>query len=325
MATAAMPALAAERTWMGPISSEWTLPQNWFPGQVPLATDDALLSEDSVRKTVNVGAPGECAILRFDGADAYTLQGAGGLTVTGISATGFGTAVTHTFNLDITPSTAGDWTVGQFITFEHTESLVGSGDVNKTGEGTLVLSGDNGSYTGDINVTEGELQAGVGNSLGDNTNVDVGASGTLRIVSGEAFGALSGSGSVVLDADGEFNMANQTSTFAGTMSGAAMARKSGNGTLTFTGANIYEGGTEVRNGTLILENTSGSATGTGDVEVWDGATLKGSGSSDGVATVLLGGVIAPGNDIGIMTLGGVTINQTAELAIQLEGLTPGSG
>jgi len=47
--------------------------------------------------------------------------------------------------------------------------------------------------------------------------------------------------------------------------------------LALTGANTYSGGTTVSTGTLLANNTSGSATGTGALTVNSGATLGGKG------------------------------------------------
>ena len=70
--------------------------------------------------------------------------------------------------------------------------------------------------------------------------------------------------------------------------------KSGTGRWTLTGANIYTGGTVVERGTLIAENTSGSATGTGNVVVSRGASLAGTGSVSGAVTVQDRAYIMPG-------------------------------
>ncbi|WP_395352767.1 autotransporter-associated beta strand repeat-containing protein [Variovorax sp. UC122_21] len=65
--------------------------------------------------------------------------------------------------------------------------------------------------------------------------------------------------------------------------------KVGAGTLTLSGANSYTGGTTVAAGTLSVTNKSGSATGTGAVQVQSGATLAGTGTIAGTVTVANGG------------------------------------
>lgn len=72
--------------------------------------------------------------------------------------------------------------------------------------------------------------------------------------------------------------------------------KSGKGTLTLSGANTYTGGTTISQGTLSIGNTTGSATGTGPVEVNRG-TLAGTGEISGAVTVAAGtasAFLAPG-------------------------------
>ena len=64
--------------------------------------------------------------------------------------------------------------------------------------------------------------------------------------------------------------------------------------MTLTGTNTYSGGTTVSAGTLLVNNTTGSGTGTGAVTVGSGGTLGGSGKVTGATTLNSGGTIAPG-------------------------------
>lgn len=82
----------------------------------------------------------------------------------------------------------------------------------------------------------------------------------------------------------------------------------GAGTVAFTRAagNTYTGGTRVSSGTLLIKNTSGSATGSGFVDVETGATLAGSGFivPDADELVTIDGILRPGSDAGnILTFG----------------------
>lgn len=70
--------------------------------------------------------------------------------------------------------------------------------------------------------------------------------------------------------------------------------KAGSGRMTLTHSNTYSGGTVVEKGTLIVNNSSGSGTGTGNVIVNNGAVLSGSGLVDGTVTVNAGGYIMAG-------------------------------
>lgn len=75
--------------------------------------------------------------------------------------------------------------------------------------------------------------------------------------------------------------------------------KAGLGTLVLNGANTYSGGTEVNAGTLTVNNTSGSGTGTGALTVNSGATLSGSGIVG--SSTSISGIHSPGNSPGIQT------------------------
>jgi autotransporter-associated beta strand protein len=100
---------------------------------------------------------------------------------------------------------------------------------------------------------------------------------------------------------------NNTSslTFAGVISGTGSNLiKEGTGTLTLSGANTYNGVTTISNGTLVVANTTGSATGTGAVTVNSGGKLAGTGIVTGAVTANSGSTIAPGTStIGTLRLG----------------------
>lgn len=85
-------------------------------------------------------------------------------------------------------------------------------------------------------------------------------------------------------------------------SGSAL-RKTGAGLLELTNANTYAGGTIVAAGTLLVNNISGSGTGSGTVMVNSGATLGGSGTIAGATTIASGAVLSPGNSPGNLTFG----------------------
>jgi autotransporter-associated beta strand protein len=102
------------------------------------------------------------------------------------------------------------------------------------------------------------------------------------------------------------------------------------GTLTLTGNNIYTGGTAVNGGTLLVNNTSGSGTGTGNLTVSNaGTTLGGTGFLvPGGVSVGAGANIAPGNggnNTGILTAGQLTLLPNSNFRVDINGTTVGSG
>ncbi|BCU75482.1 autotransporter-associated beta strand repeat-containing protein [Luteolibacter sp. LG18] len=123
---------------------------------------------------------------------------------------------------------------------------------------------------------------------------------------------------------------------SGVISGYALT-KSGAGTLQLSAANTYTAGTTVAGGKLLVDNTTGSGTGTGAVAVNNGATLSLTGTITGAVTVNNGGALtgtgtasgavaaagtlAPGNGTtGTLTTGATTL--TGTLATEVNG---GSG
>ncbi|EAA8955271.1 AIDA autotransporter-like protein ShdA, partial [Salmonella enterica] len=112
--------------------------------------------------------------------------------------------------------------------------------LTKTGAGTLILNAEN-TYTGGTTISDGTLVANNVEALGTGNVTD---NATLELNTGGDFdNAISGSGQVV---------------------------KSGDETLTLSGANSYTGGTTISGGTLVATNVE--ALGSGDVT--DNATLE---------------------------------------------------
>ncbi len=85
--------------------------------------------------------------------------------------------------------------------------------------------------------------------------------------------------------------------------------KNGSGNWTLTHANTYSGITEVRGGILNIENTSGSATGSGDVFVRTGGALRGNGSIAGKLTIENEASVSMGRG---SELGNFTVNNDVE-------------
>lgn len=92
--------------------------------------------------------------------------------------------------------------------------------------------------------------------------------------------------------------------------------KVGAGTAELTAANTYNGNTTVTEGTLVVNNTTGSATSTGTVTVAPGTILSGIGSIAG--SVSAAGTVAPGSGgTGTLTIGAATL--TGTLAVEVDG------
>jgi len=95
--------------------------------------------------------------------------------------------------------------------------------------------------------------------------------------------------------------------------------KEGAGTLVLGGTNTYTGNTTVRAGTLLINGSTASSSA---VNVSSGATLGGNGTAAGAVSI--SGTLAPGNSIGSLNTGDLTLSSTGILGIELgrSGGTP---
>ena len=175
--------------------------------------------------------------------------------------------------------------------------LAGSQGLNKTGAGTVTLSGAN-SYTGTTTVSAGTLALGADDVIADAGRVVVdGASAMLDIGSHSdtvAAVSLLGGGTIagstgVLTSIATFDL--QSGQASAILGGSAGFRKTGAGTVTLAGHDTNTGPTTVSAGTLAL-GADGVLADTSAVVV-AGGTLDIGTFSDTVAAVSLqGGTIA---------------------------------
>ncbi len=165
-------------------------------------------------------------------------------------------------------------------------------------------------------------------SSGNTARVEVFGNGNIDFsrlfVATNTVGSIAGNGLVYL---GRGNLAiggnNLNTTFAGTITEHGGVQdgepgsisKTGTGTLTLTTDNDYSAGTTILSGTIFVNNLTGSATGTGPVNVL-GGTLAGAGSITGPVTLgggSVGAILAPGANIS--TIGLLTVQD----ALKFEG------
>jgi autotransporter-associated beta strand protein len=213
---------------------------------------------------------------------------------------------------------------GTIITCAGTNTLQTSGqpyaDFNLAGSGVLTVTlgsggtfspgGDWSQFSGTINFTTANWLRELNTvSFGSSNAVwNFGSNGGMNNKQGGAniyFGALFGGAGVVLGGGQAgypvttyiIGGVNTNSVFNGTISDGGLGTAlifNGPGLLTLTGTNNYSGGTMVNAGTLFVNNTAGSGTGTGVVTVNSGASLGGTGTIGGIVSVAAGAVLAPG-------------------------------
>ncbi|WP_116834800.1 autotransporter outer membrane beta-barrel domain-containing protein [Salmonella enterica] len=237
--------------------------------------------------------------LTLSGTNSYT----GGTTISG--GTLVATNVDALGTGDVTNSSTLELNTGG--TFDN--AISGSGQVVKSGDETLTLSGAN-SYTGGTTISGGTLVATNVDALGTG---DVTNSSTLELNTGGTFdNVISGSGQVVKSGDDTLTLSGANSytggtlisggtlvatsvealgsgdvtdnavlelntggTFDNAISGSGQVVKSGDKTLTLSGANSYTGGTTISGGTLVASNVE--ALGSGDIDNYASLQLNASG------------------------------------------------
>ena len=158
---------------------------------------------------------------------------------------------------------------GGHLEFVHTSTadhatLTANGGTNGGGGGTIFFLDD---------------------SLGGRAKITLSGNGTLDLSShnpsGVTIGALQGDGGLVLLGSSRLRVNNKPNViFGGVISGNGRLEKGAGGNLDLTNGNSYTGGTNITGGTLLVDNATGSGTGTGPVRVKSGA-LGGDGTIAG--------------------------------------------
>jgi len=211
------------------------------------------------------------------GTSSVTNSGSGLLTLTGNGT--YAVTTNGTSNQSLTFDTgANGITVGGVI-----KNPSNNLSIVKSGAGTLTLSGAN-TYTGSTTINTGTITAGASNVLADTTQLILGNSTTFNLNGNtDTIGSISGSGSITLGA-GQLTSGgdNTSTTYSGIISGVGGSiRKTGNGVLTLSGINTYNGGTTLLGGTLSINTQSNIGSSAASL-IFDGGTLR---ITSGTATI----------------------------------------
>jgi autotransporter-associated beta strand protein len=216
-------------------------------------------------------------------------------------------------------------------------SYVAYGQFSKSGDGTLVLVGNNKAVSQGMILSAGTVEFST-NSLPTNLRASGGPEGysadfqgnaTLRWATGNTVDISFENGSsqikigdgVTATFDTNGNDVTLATAFDLGASQTGAVAKSGAGTLALTAANSYTGSTTVNEGTLLLgdgTNNTGLSD-TNDVLVASGATLHldyDAGNPDTIDELWLGGIQQAPGIYGAGTYSGVTITGTGTLNVQ---------
>ena len=222
-------------------------------GKVILGTDNGL----PIAGTVTLGSTGSNGTLDLAG---YS-QTVGGLSV-GAGATAASQVIT-TSSGSSTLTYNGPGSAFYTGSIQDTAATTGGTLALAVSNGLLNLSGNN-TFTGGATLTGGTLQTGAPLTL---QNVILTPAGRALDLGGfserDRCRALTGSGlcwprMATLSVGG----GGTSSSFAGTLSGAAALDKVGSGTFELSGGNAYTGGTILNNGTLVIDNNNALGSGT---------------------------------------------------------------
>lgn len=160
---------------------------------------------------------------------------------------------------------------------------------NNTWAGTISINNTGGSYGIRSDAGQLTISGNLRNGLGSTRVWTLGGSGNIAIS-----GTITNGGASPLGLD-----------------------KFGSGTMTISGnSNTFTGGVTMSAGTLLANNTSGSALGTGAVTV-SGGKIGGTGSFTGALTINTTGVLSPGASIESLGTGALTLNTGSILEYEL--------
>ncbi|GAU85522.1 chaperone protein DnaJ [Bosea sp. BIWAKO-01] len=216
----------------------------------------------------------------ISGSGALTQMGSGTLTLTGANSYTGGTAISAgTLQIGdggTTGAISGNVANSGTLAFKRSDLVAFSGQISGTGAlkqlgtGTLNLTGVN-TYSGGTTITAGTLR-GSATSFGS--------------------GAILNNAALVIDQ-------NSDAQFANAINGNGRFTKTGTGSLNLTGTSTLSGPTTIAAGRLAVNGSLANSA----VTVESGATLGGNGTI-GRLNVLSGGIVAPGNSIGTLTVNG---------------------
>lgn len=153
------------------------------------------------------------------------------------------------------------------------QTIAGTGTLTKTGSGTLTLNATN-SYIGGTVLQEGVLGINSDSALGNsNSRLVMYDTTTLQLngnVDSNRLVTLAGGPSSMMTINTQAN----NGAFNGNIDGLGSLVKTGSGTLSLYGNNLYQGGTKVKEGTLAINSDASLGGVNGLLELERNTTLK---------------------------------------------------
>jgi autotransporter-associated beta strand protein len=263
--------------------------------------------------TVQVGAAGAIpasTVLTMGQGDGSNAT----LNLSGFSQTISGLAFSSSGGTKaITSTAAATLTVDNAVARTYGGVLSGVGlALTKTGVGNLTLSGTN-TFGGDTRIGAGSLILGNTLALQNSTvNLDAADTGSLSFgtLTAATFGGVKGTRDLALQNTTTAAVAlsvggnNQSTEYAGNLTGPGSLTKGGTGTLTLSGANTYTGVTAIIGG--VLSVSSDGNLGTPPADAQPGSLILNAGTLQATAGFTLdsrrGIALGPASGLGTATI-----------------------
>jgi autotransporter-associated beta strand protein len=257
---------AQAQEWNVNSNGIWGGKTNWNPQMVPdgLGATAILGAKITAARVITLNQDIAVGNLNIDNANSYTIAARVGLppkifAIKNITVTNKNGNGAHVISNPI--SMIGDNPLSISVDDTNVAGLTlsgaisGSGDLAKSGGGTLVL--ESGGYKGDTKVMGGTLIARLSGGLPTGTGVTV-ANGAKLVIRGTnghtTIGGLVGEGGVTLSGNATTLLrieSSSSSAFAGVISGQGSLDKAGTGVLNLQNKNTYAGSTHVSSGGML--------------------------------------------------------------------------
>ena len=255
-------------------------------------------------------------IRMFDNSGDYTQKATWYITI----PEGSTARIDASSRCNINGSIAGEGTLTYYTPYVRADMVAGGGTAF-TGTINVITDSDGGDFRITANAPGFPAAAiNLGNNVRMGAYASVGSSGTSasQVVK---IGSLSGTASSQVYA-GTYLVGtdNRDAVFNGIMKSGGTFTKLGTGAWTLTGASETTSTFTVNDGKLIVKNTTGSATGTGNLSVNNSAALMGTGIIGGNVTMNYTSKLSPGiSETSIGTLSftkNLTLTQNATTVIK---------
>ncbi len=196
--------------------------------------------------------------------------------------------------------------------------ITGSGTFTKAGTGTLTFGNTGNNYTGDVLISNGTLNGTSSTISTDMPSLIFGGSGSGIFQAGSDFTGMPSN--IILQNNGTIDTQSYNVVIDGNVVGEPTytLTKTGSGTLVINGQSYFSGTMTASQGHLYLNGISSN-----NITVSSGGIFRGTPVSSGAITIANGASIRPGNSVGHMTLGSLTLNPGSTTIIEING-TEGS-